>query len=138
MRNGHVTGVQPWAVPISSYGHPPQGHGQASPPPPPGHPQGGYGQASPPPPPGQQPPQGYGHPPAGPGQHPPQPPAGPHSPGGAQPSAETADSPQPPADSAPAAEDPVAKLSQLKTMLDQGLITQDDYDAAKAKVLGLS
>ncbi|HLS26560.1 MAG TPA: SPFH domain-containing protein [Beutenbergiaceae bacterium] len=121
-----------------AYGHPPQGYGQASPPPPPGHPQGGYGQASPPPPPGQQPPQGYGHPPAGPGQHPPQPPAGPHSPGGAQPSAETADSPQPPADSAPAAEDPVAKLSQLKTMLDQGLITQDDYDAAKAKVLGLS
>lgn len=37
---------------------------------------------------------------------------------------------------APAAEDPVAKLTQLKAMLDQGLITQADYDAAKAKVLG--
>ena len=38
---------------------------------------------------------------------------------------------------APAAEDPAAKLSQLKGLLDQGLITQEDYDAAKAKVLGL-
>src|SRR5699024_2805046 len=38
---------------------------------------------------------------------------------------------------APSAEDPVAKLQQLKTMLDQGLITQDDYDTAKANVLGL-
>ena len=35
------------------------------------------------------------------------------------------------------AEDPVAKLQQLKTMLDQGLITQDDYDTAKADVLGM-
>ncbi len=38
---------------------------------------------------------------------------------------------------APAAEDPAAKLGQLKGLLDQGLITQEDYDAAKAKVLGL-
>ncbi|NLF05828.1 MAG: SPFH domain-containing protein [Actinomycetales bacterium] len=38
---------------------------------------------------------------------------------------------------APAAEDPVAKLTQLKTLLDQGLITQEDFDAAKNKVLGL-
>lgn len=35
------------------------------------------------------------------------------------------------------AEDPVAKLTQLKSMLDAGLITQADFDAAKAKVLGL-
>lgn len=34
-------------------------------------------------------------------------------------------------------EDPVAKLTQLKTMLDAGLITQEDYDAAKASILGL-
>lgn len=34
-------------------------------------------------------------------------------------------------------DDPVAKLAQYKTMLDQGLITQADYDAAKAKALGL-
>ncbi len=47
--------------------------------------------------------------------------------------------PQPPQAPAPAAapEDPVAKLTQLKTLLDQGLITQDDFDAAKNKVLGL-
>ena len=42
-----------------------------------------------------------------------------------------------PAPAAPAAEDPVAKLTQLKTLLDQGLITQEDFDAAKNKVLGL-
>jgi membrane protease subunit (stomatin/prohibitin family) len=34
-------------------------------------------------------------------------------------------------------EDPMAKLTQMKQMLDAGLITQDDYDAAKAKLLGL-
>ncbi len=62
------------------------------------------------------------------------PPAGP-----AAPAAQTPP-PAPPAPAAPAAppaDDPVAKLTQLKTMLDQGLITQADYDAAKAKVLGL-
>ncbi|MGC4153772.1 MAG: SPFH domain-containing protein [Propionicimonas sp.] len=37
----------------------------------------------------------------------------------------------------PAADDPVAKLAQFKQMLDAGLITQQDYDAAKAKALGL-
>ena len=36
--------------------------------------------------------------------------------------------------SAPAA-DPNAKLAQLKTMLDNGLITQADYDSAKEQVL---
>ena len=45
--------------------------------------------------------------------------------------------PPPPEPAAPAAEDPVAKLAQYKAMLDQGLITQADYDAAKAKALGL-
>lgn len=35
-------------------------------------------------------------------------------------------------------DDPVAKLTQLKGMLDQGLITQEDYDAAKANILGLN
>ncbi|MBY4594189.1 SPFH domain-containing protein [Ottowia caeni] len=38
---------------------------------------------------------------------------------------------------APAAEDPIAKLTKAKQMLDAGLITQADYDALKAKVLGL-
>lgn len=34
-------------------------------------------------------------------------------------------------------EDPMAKLAKMKQMLDAGLITQADYDAAKAKILGL-
>lgn len=38
---------------------------------------------------------------------------------------------------APAAEDPVAKLKKAKEMLDLGLISQADYDALKAKALGL-
>ena len=44
---------------------------------------------------------------------------------------------QPVAPAAPAAEDPVAKLKKAKEMLDLGLITQTDYDALKAKALGL-
>ena len=35
------------------------------------------------------------------------------------------------------ADDPTVKLTQFKQLLDSGLITQADYDAAKAKVLGL-
>jgi hypothetical protein len=31
----------------------------------------------------------------------------------------------------------VAKLAKFKQMLDAGLISQEDYDAAKNKVLGL-
>ena len=38
---------------------------------------------------------------------------------------------------APAADDPIAKLKKAKEMLDLGLITQTDYDALKAKALGL-
>ncbi len=38
---------------------------------------------------------------------------------------------------AAAEEDPVAKLTKMKEMLDAGLITQADYDAAKNKILGL-
>ncbi|MEB2230876.1 SPFH domain-containing protein [Xanthomonas campestris pv. campestris] len=38
---------------------------------------------------------------------------------------------------APAAQDPVVMLKKAKEMLDLGLITQSDYDAAKAKALGL-
>ncbi len=40
-----------------------------------------------------------------------------------------------PAEAAPA--DPVAKLAQYKEMLDQGLITEADYEAAKKAALGL-
>jgi membrane protease subunit (stomatin/prohibitin family) len=42
-----------------------------------------------------------------------------------------------PAAAEPGAEDPVAVLKRAKEMLDAGLITQADYDAAKAKALGL-
>jgi len=44
---------------------------------------------------------------------------------------------QPVAPAAPAADDPIAKLKRAKELLDQGLITQADYDAVKAKALGL-
>lgn len=43
----------------------------------------------------------------------------------------------PVAPAAPAEEDPMARLTKLKQMLDAGLITQADYDAAKNKILGL-
>ncbi len=44
---------------------------------------------------------------------------------------------EPAAPAAPAAEDPMTMLKRAKEMLDAGLITQADYDAAKAKALGL-
>ena len=44
---------------------------------------------------------------------------------------------QPQQQAAPAQEDPVAKLAQYKEMLDHGLISQEDYDAAKKNALGL-
>ncbi len=44
---------------------------------------------------------------------------------------------QPATPAAPAADDAVAKLKKAKEMLDLGLITQSDYDALKAKALGL-
>jgi membrane protease subunit (stomatin/prohibitin family) len=42
-----------------------------------------------------------------------------------------------PAPAAAPADDPMATLTKAKQMLDAGLITQADYDAAKAKALGL-
>lgn len=87
------------------------------------------------PPPAYPPQQGY--PPQGP------PPQG-YPPQGGAPQAPPAQQAPPPGapPAAPAAaggeaEDPVAKLAQYKSMLDQGLITQEDFDAAKAKILGL-
>ena len=44
---------------------------------------------------------------------------------------------QPVAPAAPAADDPIAKLKKAKEMLAMELITQADYDALKAKALGL-
>ncbi|HLR58656.1 MAG TPA: SPFH domain-containing protein [Beutenbergiaceae bacterium] len=84
---------------------------------------------------GQQPPQqGYGQQPQqqGYGQQPPQQQGYGQPPQQQQPQPEQQQPQQP-----PQAEDPVAKLGQLKQMLDQGLITNEDYEAAKAKVLGL-
>ena len=57
--------------------------------------------------------------------------------GQSTPPAAAAPPPPPPPPAAPAAEDPMAKLAKFKEMLDGGLITQADYDAAKAKVLGI-
>ena len=34
-------------------------------------------------------------------------------------------------------EDPIARLTKAKAMLDQGLITQTEYDDLKAKILGV-
>ena len=57
---------------------------------------------------------------------------------GAQSTPPPAPAPAAPAPAAaPAEEDPVAKLTKLKEMLDNELITQADYDAAKNKILGL-
>ena len=44
---------------------------------------------------------------------------------------------QPVAPAVPAVDDPIGKLKKAKDMLDMGLITQADYDAVKAKALGL-
>jgi membrane protease subunit (stomatin/prohibitin family) len=44
---------------------------------------------------------------------------------------------QPAAPAAPAEDDTMAKLKKAKEMLDMGLITQDDYDSLKNKILGL-
>ena len=38
---------------------------------------------------------------------------------------------------APQQDDPVAKLAQYKKMLEEGLITEEDYEAAKKNALGL-
>ncbi len=45
--------------------------------------------------------------------------------------------PAPTPAAAPAADDPIAQLTKAKQMLDAGLITEADYNALKAKVLGL-
>ena len=40
-----------------------------------------------------------------------------------------------PATAADSHDDPVAKLTKLKQMLDAGLIEQSEYDATKARIL---
>lgn len=38
---------------------------------------------------------------------------------------------------APQAEDPVAKLKQMKELLDAGVVTQEEFDTLKQRLLGL-
>ncbi len=45
--------------------------------------------------------------------------------------------PAPATQATPAEDDTVAQLTKFKGLLDAGLITQEDYDAAKKKALGL-
>jgi membrane protease subunit (stomatin/prohibitin family) len=42
---------------------------------------------------------------------------------------------QAPAPAAPSQEDSMAQLTQLKSLLDQGVLTQDEFDAQKTKIL---
>ena len=42
-----------------------------------------------------------------------------------------------PAQQAAPAEDPYEKLMKLKQLLDAGVISQQEFDAAKAKTLGI-
>jgi membrane protease subunit (stomatin/prohibitin family) len=41
----------------------------------------------------------------------------------------------PPAPAPAGDEDPIAKLSQLKTLLDQGVLTQAEFDVQKTRIL---
>jgi hypothetical protein len=43
--------------------------------------------------------------------------------------------PPPPAAAAPAGDDMVAKLTQLAQLKDQGILSEDEFNAAKAKLL---
>lgn len=47
------------------------------------------------------------------------------------------EAPQAPAQAAPAEEDPYEKLGKLKGLLDNGVITAEDFEAAKKKLLGI-
>ena len=51
----------------------------------------------------------------------------------AQPQMQTQSQPQ----VTPIQEDPYAKLTEMKKLLDAGVISQEDFDAAKAKLLGI-
>ena len=37
----------------------------------------------------------------------------------------------------PSVEDPLDRLAKMKTLLDNGVITQEDFDAAKTAALGI-
>ena len=42
----------------------------------------------------------------------------------------------PPPEPAPAEDDPYAKLKEAKELLDAGILTQDEFEAEKKKILG--
>ena len=42
-----------------------------------------------------------------------------------------------PQQAAPATEDPYQKLTEMKKLLDAGVISQEDFDKAKAQLLGI-
>jgi hypothetical protein len=48
---------------------------------------------------------------------------------------QTAPPPQPPQDAAPAA-DPIAQLKELAELKDRGILTEEEFAAQKAKILG--
>lgn len=56
-------------------------------------------------------------------------------PAAAPPPPPAAAAPPPPPAAAPAGDDLVSKLTQLKSLLDQGVLTQEEFDAAKAKLI---
>jgi hypothetical protein len=43
----------------------------------------------------------------------------------------------PPPAAAPAAQDDMAKIQQLATMKDQGLLTEEEFEAKKKQILGI-
>lgn len=55
--------------------------------------------------------------------------------GSQAPAVPTTAAPAPVQAAAPAADDPEARLAKLKSLLDKGLVTQADYDSAKAEIL---
>ena len=45
--------------------------------------------------------------------------------------------PPPPPPAAPEAPDPIAQLKQLAALKDQGILTEEEFSAQKAKILGM-
>ena len=52
-----------------------------------------------------------------------------------QAAAQPAAAPAPPAEEGPPAEDPIEKLKELANLKDQGILTEAEFDAQKAKIL---
>jgi hypothetical protein len=50
---------------------------------------------------------------------------------------EPAYAPPPPAPAAPPAEDPIAELKRFAELRDQGILTEEEFAAKKAQILGM-